>query len=317
MPEWCPRIVLAGHSRADRKRRRAGIRLRDYTITSRTKARYEAAVSRILPHLENQSSLVDLDGILVDWIEYQWAAGESLGVIGDTLSGLHFYWPDLRGHIRQSWRMFRSWRRVESPVRAPPLTIQLAQAFVGKAVHQGDIALATLIALGFHALLRTGELLSLRFKDLEISHQCGVLSLHQSKTGLRTGAQEAVALRDSLTLQLVDTLRVLRKPFPGDLLWPHSGQAFRNAFQKLSAFFKIEELKFKPYSLRRGGATYLLQVGVPLETILVRGRWRSIAVARLYLEDGLAQIPALRASNTTQRLISRWVASTPATAFHP
>lgn len=50
----------------------------------------------------------------------------------------------------------------------------------------------------------------------------------------------------------------------------------------------------KPYSMRRGGATYLLQAGVPVETILVRGRWRSIAVARLYLEDGLAQLPSLR-----------------------
>ena len=58
--------------------------------------------------------------------------------------------------------------------------------------------------------------------------------------------------------------------------------------------FHLTELNFKPYSLRRGGATHgYIQQGV-LEAILLRGRWHSLAVARLYLEDGLAQLPNLK-----------------------
>ena len=58
-------------------------------------------------------------------------------------------------------------------------------------------------------------------------------------------------------------------------------------------FFELERLNYKPYSLRRGGATHdYMQKGI-LEPILLRGRWHSIAVARLYLEDGLAQLPTL------------------------
>ena len=317
MPGSVPRILLAGRTRADRKRRRAGIRLRDYSITNKTRERYEAAVGLLLPHLEAQPSLADLDGVLCDWIEWQWSRGESLGVIGDTLSGLHFFWPEIRGRLREAWRMFKNWRRVESPVRAPPLTVQLAQAFIAKAVCAGDVAVAALIALGFHALLRTGELLALRFKDIEFSRDCGVVCLHQSKTGLRTGAQEAVAVRDSLTLQLLDTLVSVRRPYSGDLLWPHSGQSFRTAFRKLCDFFRVPSLGFKPYSLRRGGATYLLQIGLPLETILVRGRWRSLNVARLYLQDGLAQLPSLRTSPAVQKTIKHWATQTPDTAFRP
>eukprot|EP00435_Cladocopium_sp_Y103_P045333 s2195_g13.t1 len=291
MPMRVPRVLLAGRTKAERQKRRAGIRLRDYTITEKTRARYEAAVAHILPHLESQPDLGDLDGILSDWVELQWVRGEPLTLIADCLSGLHFFWPEIRGSLKQAWRLFKSWRRVETPARAPPLTISLACAFVAKAVDAGKLPLAALLALGFHALLRTGELLKLRFCDIEWNHQCGVVSLHQSKTGLRTRSHEAVALRDSLVLQLLETLVSVQRPFPGDLLWPYSGGAFRKECQKLCDFFEVSSFKYKPYSLRRGGATFLLQVGVPLEAILIRGRWRSLGVARLYLEDGLAQLP--------------------------
>ena len=317
MPVVPPRILLAGKTRKDRQQRRAGIRLRDYTITDKTRRRYESAVAHILPHLEAQESLHDLDGILSDWIEWQWVRGEPLTLIADVLSGLHFFWPEIRGHLRQAWRLFKSWRRVETPSRAPPLTCDLACAFVAKAVAAGNLSLATLIAIGFHGLLRTRELLKIRYTDLEWNRECGVLTLHQSKTGLRTGSQEAVALRDLLVLQLLDTLVSVHKPHPGDLLWPHSGGSFRKEFQRLCQFFQVENLNFKPYSLRRGGATFLLQMGVALETILVRGRWRSLGAARLYLQDGLAQIPALRTSRKQRQVIQTWVNMTPWTAFRP
>lgn len=312
-----PRVMLAGRNNADRRRKRAGIRLRDFTISQKTKERYESAVARVLPFLEAQPNLDDLDSILVEWIEVQWARGEPLTYIADCLSGLHFLWPDLRGLLRQAWRLFKSWRRIETPSRAPPMTVALAQAFVARAVAQHNLAFAALIAIGFHGLLRTGELLSLRFKDIEVSTMCGVVSLHESKTGQRTGSKEAVALRDRLTLQLLETLVSVQSPSPGDLLWPHSAQSFRQTFRKMSDYFGVQALQLKPYSLRRGGATFLLQSGTRLEVILLRGRWKSLGVARLYLQDGLAQLPALRLSKVVQRHFAGWAAETPATAFRP
>lgn len=317
MPGVLPRAFLAGRTRADRQRQRAGTRLRDFSITPKTRARYEAAVGRILPYLEAQPHLHHLDVVICDWIEWQWARGESVGVIADALSGLHFYWPEVRGHLRGAWRLFKHWRKVESPCRAPPLTWELARAFVARAVATNDIALATLVALGFHGLLRTGELLGLRFGDIEFNQSCGVVSLQQSKTGHRTGSQEAIAVRDSLTLQLLSTMVAIRHPCAGDLLWPHSGQSFRSGFRALCDYFQVAGLHFKPYSLRRGGATYLLQQNVALESILVRRRWRSLQVARLYLQDGMAQIPGLRSSAGQQRVISAWAKKTPETAFRP
>lgn len=114
MPRNLPRVVLAGNSAADRRRARHGIRLRDFTIAPATKRRYEAAVSRLLPYLESQPQLDEVDSVLCDYIEAQWARGESINVIAD---GLHFFWPELRGMLRNAWHMFKSWRRVEAPSR--------------------------------------------------------------------------------------------------------------------------------------------------------------------------------------------------------
>lgn len=312
-----PRVLLAGKSQAERRRLRAGIRLRDYTITEKTRARYSAAVSKLLPFLEAQPELSQLDSVISEWIELEWVRGTPLCHIADALSGLHHFWPEIKGKLREAWRLFKSWRRIEQPSRAPPITAVLVRAFVGKAVLSNQLAFATLLALGFHGLLRTGELLNLQFRDLEINPTCGIISLRATKSGQRTSTLEAVAVRDSLTLQLLAALQVTVASAPGNKLWPHSGQAFRNLFRQYCSFFRVAHLLFKPYSLRRGGATYLLQEGVPMEAILIRGRWKSVQVARLYLQDALALLPSLRIPPCDQPRLVQFSAQTPCTAFQP
>ena len=317
MVKRIPRVVLAARSQQERKRRRAGIRLRDFSIAPATKARYESAVGRLLPFLELQADLSNLDFILCDYIELQWTRGESLHFIADALSGLHFYWPELKGALRNAWRMFKCWRRIEAPHRAPPITPLLIRALIARAVKLEHIAFAALLAVGFHALLRTGELLNIQNCHFEISAECGILTLPETKTGQRTGSKEAVALRDSLTLQLLHTWRVMHSPSPGQKIWPYSAQRFREQFYRYLRYFRLAHLEFKPYSLRRGGATYLMQQGVPLDTILLRGRWHSLAVARLYLQDGMALLPSLRIPPTDLPRVMEYAGETPSTAFRP
>eukprot|EP00438_Fugacium_kawagutii_P017079 Skav213874 [mRNA] locus=scaffold2374:77699:81990:+ [translate_table: standard] len=227
---WFQRVVLAGRTAQQRRASRQGISLRDLSITEKTRFRYLSALGRLLPFLEQHPDPQTYDSVICEWIEYQWARGEALTHIVDSLSGLQFYWPALKGCLRLSWRMFRNWRRIEAPARAPPITPSIVAAMVVLAVERNQLAFAVLIAVGFHALLRTGEFLSLQFQDIEFTEHCGVISLKSSKFGLRTGAEEAVAVRDSLTLQLLQTLVTIRKPSAGDKLWPHSGQFFRTTY---------------------------------------------------------------------------------------
>eukprot|EP00435_Cladocopium_sp_Y103_P038382 s3254_g10.t1 len=264
-----------------------------------------------------EDSLTDLDGVVCDWIELEWARGESIGWIADALSGLHFFWPSLRGTLRNAWKMFKSWRRIEAPQRAPPITVLIVQAVVARAVEIQDLAFATVFALSFHCLLRTGEAMALQFQDLEVSTQTGIVSVHSSKSGLRTGSEEAVSIRDPLVLDLVRTLKDTQEYARGQRLWPHSAQHYRNTFAKYMSFFRISHLEMKPYSLRRGGATFLLQEGVAIDVILIRGRWKSLAVARLYLEDGMAQIPRLRVDPLDRRKLTDYAAQCPPSSFWP
>lgn len=312
-----PRVILAGRTQQARRRNRAGIQLKDFTITEQTRQRYRFAVNRLLPFLEGQSDLTALDETISEWIEMEWVRGTPLSYIADALSGLHHYWPQLRGSLKQCWRLFKSWRRIEAPSRAPPLTALLARAFVAKAVGTGQLAVATLVALGFHGLMRTGELLALTFGCIEMNADCAIISLPTSKSGLRTGSREAIAVRDPLTLDLLGTLALISASAPGNRLWPHTAQRFRAAFKGLCQAFRVAHLNFKPYSLRRGGATYLLQEGMALEAILIRGRWKSISVARLYLEDGLSLIPSLRLPPVDLARVRTWANETPSTAFRP
>ena len=315
MPRRRPKVLLAARTVEGRRQQRKGIRLRDFTIQDRTRLRYEVAVGKILPFLEQHMDLQDMDGLVTDWIELEWVRGASVNDIADTLSGLHFFLPEFKGRLRQSWRMFRSWRRVESPQRAPPLTVDIVCAVIALAIEKGDIVFALLFAIGFRCLLRTGELLALQYKDIEFSRKCGVLSLTSSKSGLRTGTEESVAIRDSLVLQLLDTVFSTTRFHRGQRLWPHSGQSFRDSFSSYMRAFRICHLQMKPYSLRRGGATHLLQQGMAMDCILVRGRWRSLSVARLYLQDGMAQIPHLRISPLDRVKIQQYSTQCPITAF--
>ena len=317
MPRNLPRVLLAAKTKKGRQRQRRGLRLRDFTVTQKTKARYESAVSKILPFLESQDDTSDLDGLVCDFMELQWSRDEAVGYIADVLSGLHFFMPELRGTLRHSWRLFRQWRRVEAPQRAPPLTVWIVKAVIARALEIDQLAFAALFAVGYHCLLRTGELLALQFKDLELSSETGVISLYSSKSGLRTGTEEAVAVRDPLVLDLPRTLAVSQRFCPGQKLWPYSAQFFRNRFAEHMRFFRISHLQMKPYSLRRGGATFLLQIGLPLDTILLRGRWRSLNVARLYLQDGLPQLPHLRIDPVDRKKLERYSSQCPHTAFQP
>lgn len=303
------RQVLSGRSTAERISARAGICLKDCGITLKTKLRYHSALRVLLPIISVIASLEELDAVCAEWVELQWSRGATLGSIGDALCGLQFYWPDVKGKLRGTWRLYKNWRRLEIPTRAPPLSALIVQAFVGFLLKKEFYSSAFLIALGFHAYLRTGELLNLQFRDLQLGSKTGICTIRGGKSGLRNNIDEAIALYDRSVLELGRIAFLLPHHERGtSKVWPFSSSSFRKMFADCVRAFQLEQLDFKPYSLRRGGATHdYIQQGV-LESILLRGRWHSLAVARLYLEDGLAQLPNLKLPPPTLRRLQQYAA---------
>ena len=79
--------------------------------------------------------------------------------------------------------------------------------------------------------------LALPFKDLELGDEVGICSLYSSKSGFRTGSEEAVSIRDPLVLDLLRALAMVGGQFRGQRLWPHSSQSFRNRLKAYMRFF--------------------------------------------------------------------------------
>ena len=202
MPLAVRRRILRQPTNEARQRARRGISLRGSGIGPVTEQRYLSAMSRLLPHLEQASTMQELDTLAEEWIETSWETGLPLGIIGDALCGVHFFWPQCRGFLRGSWRLFRNWRRLEIPQRAPPLPVLVAKAMVGLCLELQQYRLGFIIALSFHGYLRTGESLRLQFADITADALQGVLRIPASKSGLRFNIEEAVAIYDSEVLQL-------------------------------------------------------------------------------------------------------------------
>ena len=294
------------NSEAARRLARRGVSLRGAGIGPTTEKRYLSALASILPVLESIQSLEGMDEVCEEWIEQQWARGAPLGLVGDALCAVHYYWPQMKGRIRGAWKLFRNWRRLEVPVRAPPLPAVVARALVGLALEFEMIDFAFLIGLAFHAFLRTGEFLKLKVQDIQADLHTGVVRIQASKSGLRFNVNEAVAIYDRTVLRIWELFLLQKQRRPTDLIWSGGAASFRKRYKELLFALHVDTHNFQCYSLRRGGATHQFMQKRLVDPILIRGRWRSIAVARLYLEDGLAHLATLGFPPTTSQLLHRY-----------
>lgn len=290
---------------ADRRAARKNILLENVGITEATQQRYFTAVSRMAHLLKEVTTEASLDDLVATWIQEEFEDGTPLYLVGDALSGIHHFEPYTRKRLPKSWRLYTIWRKYEVPCRAPPLTQDITLAMAGWCLRHGELTMCALLLLGFHALLRTGELLSVRACDFLLDDNQGLVSLPRSKSGLRNNSQETVSLHDPVTIEALRAVisnqnRLGYNKLP---LWQKSGSAFRALFAKVLTRLHVEHLSFRPYSLRRGGATWEMQSHGLMERTLLRGRWKNSNIARIYIQDGLSLLPKLTLSWDAKRRI--------------
>lgn len=139
-----------------------------------------------------------MDGLLCDYLEHLWSAGEGKGLASDTLAALQDSSPKLRGAIPGAWRLLKTWHVNEIPCRAPPLPEKVLQSLVGYFLFHRNHGMALSLLLGFYAMLRTGEWLGIRNRDVTVDsqHRSAVISLGLTKGGKRVGAAETVTVTE-------------------------------------------------------------------------------------------------------------------------
>ena len=275
--------------------------LEDSGISDKTRDRYAAGVTKILPYLE--TSPLGLEDAVCKWIEDNYWKGQCITYISDTLSGLQHFLPWCKGNLTKAWKLFRIWRKIERPKQAPPLPISFVLGLLGRCIEENKLELAVLIAVGFWGLLRTGELLQLQANHVLIGTREMILQLGYTKTGLRRAVDENVVVHHPLAILF--TTALLQEKGTQERLWSGTPQLFRDEFHRLISFFRLSE-SFRPYSLRRGGATAEFKAHGQMEKTLLKGRWGTSLAARQYIQEGLSELTRIRIPPATANLLKHY-----------
>jgi len=157
------------------------------------------------------------------------------------------------------------------------------------AADQLDCAMAILVA--YCGLLRIGEALSLTCDAVVFGQDFAVLHLGKTKRG----KADRVVLADAGVVALL-------RRYLAHTGRQRSQRLFWCSYSKLRVWLKratdhlgFTDVAFRSHSLRRGAATELFAARVPLERIMMFGRWASESNCRLYLHQGeVALISTLR-----------------------
>ena len=274
---------------------RQGRSLRSHLITSKLHMRYCQAVSRVLTFWDElpqgPTGLGDIDFFTGLWLEHLFAEGFPKGHASDGLAALQHFLPEACGRLRNSWRLLKTWQRMEPPLRALPLSPLMVLGFAGACVRLGCLPAAAAMLVGFNTMLRPGEMYQLKVSDITWAGNQAALALHKTKTGQRKGATELVVCRSHLANFWL--LRASQTRPPNSVLLDGPPEKFRALFFYLLAHFSIAGY-FTMYSFRRGGATWDFLTSHSMEQTLLRGQWQSSSTARIYLQDAAATLAHLQ-----------------------
>ncbi len=297
-----PRVikVLTKATREERKQARRGISLHELPKT--TVNRYNKALLGFFKWLHQSDCVIedccDLDLAVSQFIVFLWEDGETVGLAGDTLSGLEYHIRFLKSKLKGGWKLITTWRKRELPNRAPPPPFSVCLALAGMAMSIDDLGFCCGILVGFHCFLRSMELFTLRASDIVLGEHKGVVQLASTKKG----QLDIVVIYDPFVLKICK-LRVAQLS-PHELLCGHDPRTMRTMFHQFMRILSLQDGGYKWYSLRRGGATRHFQAVGNLDSTLYRGRWESSRTARIYLAEGLAALCEIQFSAETSALVA-------------
>ena len=236
-----------------------------------------------------------LDELVGSHIEEMWDTGEPKSWSSDVVAGVQHFLPSARNNLAVSWPLIQAWKRRELPCRALPLAPELTAALARGVLHAGFPRLAAGIVVGFDTLARTGELLNLVVEDVLVdasSGFAGVLRFRETKAGARQGVDQSVTIVDSIVR---GALRYLCKDLgPGSELLQITDRKFRQVWKHVVTCLGLQDLTLRPYSMRRGGATWTWWSTLSYDAVAHRGRWASLPTCKRYIEDAASDVANLR-----------------------
>ena len=287
-------------TKESRARARKSIgKLRHQVLSKKTEERYAAAFTAFRQFHKLACNFAihnfeEFDDVVAEYIEFLWESGEPKSYANYTLAGIQFYRPQVKQHLPWSWKLAKIWNQVQVPVRATPLTPQVMLAFAGPALRWRQPQFAWLLVVAFALFLRTGELLQLAPRDVTLDGTSAIIFVQGSKGSKRTFLPlERLQLDEPVALQALKNLLHAHKAAKTTPFWGESRRSFMDTWHSVADHLALPLDLYKPYSLRRGGATSAYKNGVPLDVLVTKGRWQHVHTARIYLDTGLQALAAV------------------------
>ena len=91
----------------------------------------------------------------------------------------------------------------------------------------------------------------------------------------------------------------------GTPMLPKTDPEMRRALRHLILRCGLDPNEYKPYSLRRGGATHLYKIIGNMSSVIERGRWASVKTARIYVQEAEAMLKAMHLTTRQQDNIQK------------
>ena len=257
---------------------------------------------------------------LSEWVETYilefYVNGRTLRSASEVVNSLQASYRWLKGQLAGPRGLLFTWRNLEPPTSAPPISVLVVQSLVMTAVAWNWSGMALTLAVGFCALLRPIELTSLRADDFARFRERRdsmyyMVQIRSPKVRNRGARKQTVRLDARWIVNLLDSLLPnMEISMP---LCPFSTATWRSRLRALLRAVDLPENKFLPSSLRTGGATALFRSsGENLQLVLWRGRWNHQKMLNIYIQELLAAEIAENTHTSKVRamaaLLLKWLA---------
>ena len=228
--------------------------------------------------------------------------------------------PRLKQRLKQTWATLKAWEELQPSQVRSPIPIALLMGMLCRARINSEIAtsriesrkwmiFSVLVSLGFFGVLRPGELLALRKRDItlpnniSLSLPCITIGLERPKNFRQLGARQFTSVYHIPTCEWTAWLcSTLEKP--EEPLWPTTANEFRKFFRDCGRQLNFTRGRYTPASLRAGGATFLFDEMQDVGRLRFLGRWANIQSLEHYIQSAKANMQMQELSTKAIRKVT-------------
>ncbi|CAE7313132.1 unnamed protein product [Symbiodinium sp. CCMP2592] len=260
---------------------------------------------------------------LVAFGKFLFYQGSPKYVFSETINACADRFKHYRAFFASAWSVLTRWEEEEPAERSMIIPVSVFKAALAVSLLWGWPYFAAALMVAFNGLLRPGEFLTLKRRNLLLPRDLlsdlpvAYVRLLNTKTK-RFMLRQHAKISDALTVKFLDA--IFGSCAYAEPLFNCSPYVFRRrwdaVFQTLGVRTDESSDGVTPKCLRGSGATWLYQVTENISSIQWRGRWQQRRTLEYYLQDVTGQLLLADLAESHRQQIRALAASSGALMAH-